>query len=291
MAAFKYEEQVPAKKTVLAAVVFAAALVISAALGYIDWAIDRLANADISFMVFYLIPAGLTAWYAGLKPGLVIAAAAATALFLADNLGVAGGENALIPYWNAFAGILFFSVFVVMLVLIKRELLMQKQLAQEDFLTKASNARAFYNYMKIEMSRISRYNKPLTIVYLDIDDFKKINDTFGHPHGDRILTRFVNTIRSTIRLTDAVARLGGDEFAIILPELPAASAGAFVSHIKETIDRETAGSEGPVTFSAGVVTFEKTPRNIDEMIRLADNLMYEVKKSGKNSVKYLVYDK
>jgi diguanylate cyclase (GGDEF)-like protein len=278
------------KSRILPLAVIAAAFILSIGLGYLDWLSDRLAGVDISFMVFYLIPAGLTAWYAGLKPGIIISAAASAALFSADILGVAGRESRFIPYWNAFAGIIFFSIFVIMIVLIKKELFMQKQLAQEDFLTKASNVRAFYNYMKIEMSRIARYNKPLTLVYLDIDDFKKINDTLGHQRGDRVLTQFVNIIRSAIRLTDAVARLGGDEFAIILPELPAASAGAFVAHIKEAVDREIAGSDGPITFSAGVVTFEKPPRDIEEMISLADNLMYEVKKSGKNNLKFMVYN-
>ena len=159
----------------------------------------------------------------------------------------------------------------------------------EDFLTKASNGRAFFNYANIEINRIKRYNKPLTIVYFDLDNFKAINDTLGHKEGDELLFTVANVIRKSIRATDAVARMGGDEFAILLPEMSADPVKPFMKHILEILDREMKACGWPVTLSAGVVTYIKPPDNADEMIKTADNAMYEVKRSGKNGVKYIVY--
>jgi diguanylate cyclase (GGDEF)-like protein len=264
-------------------------ILLSVALGYADWMMDRIAHFDVSFTVFYIIPVGLAAWFSGTVEGFIVAVLASSAVYTADINGSSGSENAFVPVWNAFAGMLFFFSFVSLLAIMKKEIRMQKQLAREDFLTKASNGRAFYNYANIEMSRIARYNSPLTLVYLDIDNFKEINDSYGHPEGDRLLVRFVGAIRANIRLTDAVARLGGDEFAILLPEMGAGSAESFVAHIRQAIEKEMKATGGPVTFSAGVVTFEKPPHDPGEMIKIADNLMYEVKKSGKDSIKYMVY--
>ena len=289
MNAFVIEAKDPKKNIAVYLLLLAAAFALTIAIGYADWMMDKITHFDISFTVFYIIPVGIAAWYNGAAEGFFIALIAAAALFTAD-IKISGASHVFVPVWNAFAGMLFFSSFVLLLAILKKEILMQKQLAREDFLTKASNGRAFYNYSKIEMGRIARNKSPLTLLYLDIDDFKKINDTYGHPEGDKLLVKFVAAVRSNIRLTDAVARLGGDEFAILLPEMGASSAGVFVEHLRAAIDREIGSSNGPVTFSAGVVTFEKPPRDPGEMIKIADNLMYDVKKSGKNSVKYLVYN-
>jgi diguanylate cyclase (GGDEF)-like protein len=282
--------KIHAKKNMASYIVFLiATILLTVAFGYTDWMVDKFANFDISFTVFYIIPVGLAAWFSGTVEGFIVAVLAASAIYIADLNGSTGRENLFVPVWNGFAGVLFFFSFVSLLAIMKKEILMQKQLAREDFLTKASNGRAFYNYANIEMSRIARYNSPLTLVYLDIDNFKEINDTYGHPEGDRLLVRFVGAIRANIRLTDAVARLGGDEFAILLPEMGAGSAESFVAHIRQAIEKEMKAIGGPVTFSAGVVTFENPPHDPGEMIKIADNLMYEVKKSGKNNIKYLVY--
>ncbi len=176
-----------------------------------------------------------------------------------------------------------------MLVEFKKEIKRQKESAMEDFLTKASNARAFYNYAAIEINRIQRYNKPLTIIYMDIDDFKKVNDTMGHLEGDRLVITVANIVRSNIRRTDALARLGGDEFVILLPEMGADSVQPFLKHLGEIIREEMKKSGYPLTFSAGVLTLTKPPKSIDEMIKAADSLMYEAKNHGKNNIRFGVY--
>lgn len=89
-------------------------------------------------------------------------------------------------------------------------------MAREDFLTGVLNSRAFYEMAQVEMARAARQDSPLSLAYIDLDDFKEVNDTLGHSTGDRVLQAVAATIMEDIRLTDAVARLGGDEFAILL---------------------------------------------------------------------------
>ena len=94
---------------------------------------------------------------------------------------------------------------------------MKPELARTDFLTGASNARAFYDQAQMEMSRLQRSGQPLSIAYIDLDNFKKVNDTRGHNEGDRVLKTVVETLKQTLRGGDFIARLGGDEFAVLLP--------------------------------------------------------------------------
>ncbi len=252
--------------------------------------IDSITGKEISVTTFYLIPVSIAAWYVGPKTGYLISLLSTVVWFLADVVAGASYTHFLIPFWNGVGILFFFTGSVYLLVYLKKEIQTQKQLAMEDFLTKVSNGRAFYNYAKIELSRIQRYDSPLTLVYLDLDNFKAINDSLGHAVGDRLLYTVAHTIRTNIRLTDAVARLGGDEFAILLPSMDFKATPAFVNKIRESVDHEMKKNNWPVSLSAGVVTYMKAPDNVDEMIKLADNLMYTVKKQGKNDVKYIVYD-
>jgi diguanylate cyclase (GGDEF)-like protein len=273
------------KKTLL----FLLSMALILAAGLLDGLLDKIFANDISFTIFYLIPVGVAAWFIGIRSGIIISIAAAIVCYTVDvRVFTEDHTNIVIPIWNGISGLIFFLCFAYLLSLLRGELKMQRQFAMEDFLTKASNGRAFFNYSKIEISRIKRYNKPLTMVYFDLDNFKSINDTLGHKEGDELLFTVASVIRKNIRMTDAVARLGGDEFAILLPEMSEGPAKPFMKHILEILDKEMKSRGWPVTLSAGVVTYLKPPESVDEMIKTADEAMYEVKRSGKNNVKYVV---
>jgi len=271
--------------------ILAAALFLAAGTGYVDLVIDKIIGDDISFNIFFLLPVGIAAWFVGLKSGIAVSVISAVSCYLADTIFTGlKPENPVLPVWNSAAGLVFFLLLAFLLFILRRELGIHRTLAMEDFLTKASNSRAFYNYARIEIARIKRDKKPLTIVYLDLDNFKQINDTYGHNVGDEVLVTFVNAVRKNIRATDAVGRLGGDEFALLLPEMGAAAVGAFMEKLRRIINTEMSGKGWIINFSAGVLSCTRPPESVNEMIRMADDAMYEVKRQGKNGVKYITCD-
>jgi len=160
----------------------------------------------------------------------------------------------------------------------------EKRKSRFDYLTNIPNRRTFYEAVEAEAQRAQRYGRPTTVAYLDIDNFKAVNDQFGHAEGDEVLKRVAGTIHSNIRRTDMAARLGGDEFAILLPETDARASEVVVSKIRDCLEQEIAQRTWPISFSIGVVTFEKPLESAVAMINKADELMYDVKRQGKNSI-------
>ncbi len=138
----------------------------------------------------------------------------------------------------------------------------------------------------MEINRARRYDRPFTVVCIDLDNFKTVNDCFGHSTGDMILRSVARTLQENIRVTDTLARLGGDEFAILLPETGRSVAETILRKVRK-INLDIMRRHGwPVTLSIGVVTFARPPSTVDETLRKADQLMYAAKNSGKNSIRY-----
>lgn len=268
------------------AAIIAVSIILIAVIGYVD----VITGFEIKVSIFYLIPVAFASWYIGLRSGMAVAILATIALYWADIASGAKYSHSFIPVWNGLMIFLFIVIVVLLMSSLKKELETQKHLAMEDFLTKASNGRAFYNYANMEVARLKRYGTPLTIVYFDMDDFKKINDTMGHKAGNELLVTLINSVRRNIRATDVVGRLGGDEFAMLLPDMDKTAAVSFVRFISETMAVELKKHGWNITFSAGVVIYTKPPKSIDEMIKLADLAMYSIKKHGKNGVKYIACD-
>lgn len=161
-----------------------------------------------------------------------------------------------------------------------------------DALTHVYNRRYLDQKLDEEIDRASRYSIPLSIMMFDIDHFKAVNDTWGHPVGDKVLVEFGELINSVIRASDIVARYGGEEFLVITTSTNKASA----CHLAERIRKKTEekhfsvkGDEGVVidldiTVSAGVAELVKSPCNREEFIKLADDALYQAKNSGRNRV-------
>jgi diguanylate cyclase (GGDEF)-like protein len=162
-----------------------------------------------------------------------------------------------------------------------------KELAHTDFLTGAINSRYFYEILQREIHRSDRYEHPFTIAYLDIDNFKTINDNLGHVTGDIVLRTVVTNAKQHLRKTDVVARLGGDEFAILLPETNRVLAEVALSKIQSDILVGIQQNNWSVTFSVGVLTCYDcmdASTESDDIIKLVDDLMYSVKRNGKNAI-------
>lgn len=165
----------------------------------------------------------------------------------------------------------------------------ERELAWIDSLTGAANRRSFYDLAQREIERSRRYKYPFTIVYFDIDDFKAINDQFGHTVGDEVLRAVVKYANSHVRKTDLFARLGGDEFVFLFVETGPEAAQTIMSKFQDDIMVKMQENDSPVTFSIGVLTCLDASPAIDKMVKMVDDLMYSVKREGKDGIKYSVY--
>jgi diguanylate cyclase (GGDEF)-like protein/PAS domain S-box-containing protein len=165
----------------------------------------------------------------------------------------------------------------------------ETELALADPLTGAPNRRFFYNLAQREIERSRRYKKPFTIAYLDIDNFKTVNDQFGHQVGDEVLCMVVKYAQAQLRKTDLFARLGGDEFGFLFVDTGPEGAERVFSGVQQNLFAKMQENGWPLTFSIGVVACIAPPRTIDELVKTADDLMYIVKHEGKNGVRYSVF--
>ncbi len=165
-----------------------------------------------------------------------------------------------------------------------------RELSRRDTKTGALNDRAFKELLTYEIKRSRRNVVPLTLVSLDLDGFKDINDNLGHSTGDLVLKVVTWTMQAALREIDSVARLGGDEFALLLPETSAEGARLVLDKLQNALKNAMKTYQWTVTFSVGVVTFKTPPATAEYMIDMADKTMLLVKKTGKNRVSYLVLD-
>ena len=163
------------------------------------------------------------------------------------------------------------------------------ELAMRDPLTGLFNRRALDAFLDREEQWAQRYERPLSVILIDIDRFKEINDTFGHAMGDRVLRSVADEVQRTVRKSDLVARSGGDEFAVILPGTPATSAARLAQRIRRAISQrrifvDKNQAKVPLTGSFGVADLRSGGGCAEEMLKMADAALYRAKRKGRNRV-------
>jgi two-component system chemotaxis response regulator CheY len=168
----------------------------------------------------------------------------------------------------------------------KNEIL--EKLALTDPLTGLANRRAFHQALESELSRVSRHGRPASLLFLDLDHFKRVNDTHGHAAGDEVLAAFALVLKRGCRRGDLAARVGGEEFAVLLPTTGNVPAGLVAERIRRTTESRPLGRTPavPVTVSIGLTSTEGLPAPLamEELLRKADAALYRAKAEGRNRV-------
>ncbi len=167
-------------------------------------------------------------------------------------------------------------------------------LATYDPLTKLFNRRFIVSFAENEVKEAIRYKKDLSIIILDIDNFKSVNDTYGHPVGDEVIKKVASVLKTTIRETDKAGRYGGEEFIVILPNTPSKEALGVAERIRKSIEKEVVpvNHNGnhidlKITVSVGVASLGTHGNTFYDLLQAADLALYEAKRNGKNQVRIL----
>ena len=241
---------------------------------------DSLLNLDI----FYSLPISVASWYGSKKTGILFSLIAATATtichLIQDQIGLMN------TFLHLFSSFVCFSTLATLITNFRNVHRAETIKADTDSLTNIQNSRGFYVELANELVRSTRHNHVFSLAYIDIDNFKLINDQMGHNIGDQLLIVVANCLQESLRSIDVVARIGGDEFSCLLPETDEAEAKEAFSKVSCKLEQLMAQQKWPVSFSVGLVTFKEQPSDIKEVIKIADDLMYSVKKRDKNNVHY-----
>lgn len=245
---------------------------------------DIITHDEVKHSFFYLLPIAFVTWFSGKRLGFAIALLC-TVLWSINNIT----GNCYITFWNISSTIFF--LFSCVLILSKTRALWEneKTLSRTDPLTGVKNLRAFAELVEHEILRSQREGHPFSLAYLDLDNFKSVNDRFGHSTGDALLTAVVHNMVKNLRRTDVVGRMGGDEFAIFFPETDQDAVRVVMEKVRHELDHLMEKSAWQTTFSVGVITCHSGVYDFNHLINTVDSLMYDVKRGGKNDIRYALF--
>ncbi len=247
---------------------------------------DRITGHEFEFNIFYLLPLLFVTWFTNIRAGVATSVLATLVWGLSDWGSSESLPNIFFQTWNSIIEFGFYLIFTLLLSALKDRTHQLEEMAAHDPLTGAANRRHFYELLKVEIARSRRYGANISIAYIDIDNFKTINDTYGHIAGDELLIKVASTLRLNMRNTDTVARLGGDEFVMLLPETDANEAHQALKKVGQFLRENVSVYSSLITFSIGVLTFKEFPESTEQMIQAADAVMYAVKENGKDHIRF-----
>lgn len=244
----------------------------------------RLAtDAELAFASLALFPVLISSWLGGRWSGWLMASAAAFMWTVADIFSERVFSSQWIPWLNGLVRFTTYAVVVILVEAVRHLLEREREHATRDALTGLLNRRALLLAGASEVERARRYQSPLTVVFLDLDYFKSLNDTRGHDVGDLALKETGKALLEATRNSDYVSRLGGDEFVVVFPEVGFEAAAAAGHKIFESVN-VALHAYPPVRASVGVAWFGDVNQGFPSMLKAADELMFEVKAGGKNDI-------
>ena len=265
------------------ALVFGLSVAYILAVATLDW----YTGPAIFLSLFYLPAIAISAWYGNRLLAHAAAVLAGVSWMVGTRAWEAYGIDVAI--WNAAIAVATFMVVAKIIVDLNQTMARIHEQATTDSLTGALNRRAFMDRLNTEIELQRRHGLPFSVAYCDLDDFKEINDRFGHQVGDEVLRTFVDVCRGRLRKTDIVGRVGGDEFALLLFGATEAASLDALKKLRADVLQKLQDRGWPLTISVGVAAFAAAPANAEEVIGKADEVMYRAKRGGKNAIDSMTY--
>ena len=257
-------------------------LLLATFLFLLDEYIDYRTGPELNVSFFHLVPLFLIVWNSGFVPGFIYSFFCSLVIFFV-TIQPAFTRPTSLEISNALANLVFFVAFSAVLSQLKKYLEKVTFMAEVDGLTNLLNARSFYQRADQEVRSSAQSGQPFTVLYIDVDNFKEMNDSFGHIAGDEILKSIGKILNAHFRKNDLRARIGGDEFAVFLPGLSKEEATIEIPQFHSFLNQALRENKGAMTCSLGAVTFLHAPASAKDALHEADMLMYRVKMRGKNS--------
>lgn len=248
-------------------------------IGYVDYLVDN----QIRIYPLYFLPLVRAAQRFG-RIGAILASLFATFVWIVAQYVSSRSISAHIWGVNFITQGTAFIVVSLLVAALRDGLQRERELSRTDLVTGVLNRRALYEVGSSALALCRRNNRPVTLAFVDLDNFKTINDTFGHDRGDALLRTVAKVLAGSLRSSDIVARVGGDEFAILLPETEATHASVLLDKARNLLLQSPDFRGTSVSVSIGAVAYTMALPSLDDMLKEADSVMYAVKGSGKNRV-------
>ena len=244
--------------------------------------LDHATGVAIRIYPLYFLPIALGAWSTPRLRGVFVPLLATISWIISNQPEGEHAADRMVWATNACMQAVAFLTVGILLSQLRIRLDREQQLSRSDTLTGLPNSRAFHEYGETLLAGTVRAHQPVTLAYLDLDNFKAVNDAHGHLEGDRVLRRVATVLREQLRKSDVAARLGGDEFAIILPNTGGTGAHAILERLRSAVLSEMDAAGWPVSVSIGAVTYARAPASFQDALKQADGLMYASKREGKD---------
>ncbi len=246
--------------------------------------IDYITGYEVRVFPIYFLPVALVAWRLSRNAALALAGLSTVAWTLANAAAGRTYHHSYVLPINVVTQFVAFATVGVLVAELQRRLERERDLGRTDELTALPNRRDFQERGALLISLARRSRRPITLAYVDLDNFKRVNDERGHREGNRALVRVAEVLRTRHRSTDLIARLGGDEFVVLMPDTGADAARIALERLREELGAAMRQHAWPCTASVGAVAYLGAPVNLEAAIHDADALMYRAKQAGKNRV-------
>ncbi len=258
---------------------FLLGLLLVAGIGFVDL------ETGPGFRIFplYFIPISLGAWVAR-RTGAAFFAILASGTWAVSNWSWHSSDAHFAA--NVFTQLVAFGAVAALTAAMRRNYDLAVRTSMVDALTGLANTRGFYDKAEAAVELAARKNEPLALIYLDLDDFKQVNDQHGHAEGDEVLKELAKAMRACLRKTDIAARLGGDEFALVLVDGDRDASDRAVARLRQGFAEATERRGWPVKLSVGALVIDPVESGVRlvDLMREADALMYDAKGEGKDTV-------